>query len=293
LTPIKAAAEAWIQIGSQGEPPMSFKSVLIHVVDDRGCSSRLRMTASVARVLGAEVIGLGAQAPWPYSTGDVRGGDAYAKILEDTQRSMDAAGQLFRERLKDPAIASSWRTEVGYPEDVIPRQARVADLIVAYPTRGDVDRSVYAPPDTLLMEAGLPVLLLPEREADFRAERVLFGWKNTREARRAISVTLPLLKMSQRVLVAAICSERETEAVERELADVVQRLTRHGVSVTTLVEIGASGPAGANLLRMAQTDRSDLIVTGGYGHSRLREWVLGGVTRDLIADGERYVLLSR
>ncbi len=272
---------------------MSFKSLLTHVVDDRGCSSRLRMTASVARVLGAEVIGLGAQAPWPYATDDVRGGEAYEKILGDTRRNMDAAGQLFRERLNDPAIVSSWRTEVGYPEDVIPRHARVADLVLTYRTRGDVDHSVYTPPDTLVMEAGLPVLLLPEREADFRAERILLGWKNTREARRAISVTLPLLKMSQRVMVAAICSEHETETVERELADVAQRLARHGVNVTTLVEIGASGPAGANLLRMAQTDKSDLIVTGGYGHSRLREWVLGGVTRDLIADSERYVLLSR
>ncbi len=272
---------------------MSFKSILAHVVEDRGCSSRLRMTASVARVLGAEVIGLGAQAPWPYATGDDRGGEAYQKILDATRRSMDAAGQLFRERLNDPAIASSWRTEVGYPDEVVPRHARAADLILAYPTRGDVDRSVYTPPDTLVMEAGLPVLLLPEREADFRAERILLGWKNTREARRAISVTLPLLKMAQRVLVAAICDERETETVEQELADVTGRLARHGVNVTTLVEIGAHGPAGANLLRMAQTDKSDLIVTGGYGHSRLREWVLGGVTRDLIADGQRYVLLSR
>lgn len=272
---------------------MSFKSLLTHVVDDRGCSSRLRMTASVARVLGAEVIGLGAQAPWPYATGDDRGGgEAYGKILADTRRSMDAAGQLFRERLNDPAIASSWRTEVGYPDEVVPRHARAADLILAYPTRGDVDRSVYAPPDTLVMEAGLPVLLLPEREAEFRAGRVLLAWKNTREARRAISVTMPLLKLSQKVLVVAICEERETATVEQELSDVSQRLARHGVSVTTLVEIGAHGPAGGNLLRMAETDKSDLIVTGGYGHSRLREWVLGGVTRDLIADGARYVLFS-
>ncbi len=218
---------------------MSFKSLLTHVVDDRGCSSRLRMTASVARVLGAEVIGLGAQAPWPYATGDARGGEAYQQILEDTRRKHGCRRPIVPRAAERSALGSSWRTEVGYPDEVVPRQARVADLILAYPTRGDVDRSVYTPPDTLVMEAGLPVLLLPQREAEFRAERILLGWKNTREARRAISVTLPLLKLSQRVLVAAICEERETGAVEQELADVSQRLARHGVSVTTLVEIGA------------------------------------------------------
>ena len=270
---------------------MSYRTMLAHVVADRGCASRLRMTASVGRVLNAEVIGLGAQAPWPYPTGDGKG-DFFEQITEATQAEIASAEALFREHLKDPAITSAWRAELGYPDEVVPRHARAADLVLAYPTRGEVDASLYATADSLVMETGLPVLLMPRKEAPLALDRVLLAWKDTREARRAISTTLPILKMAKRVLVAAICSDREIAEVELQLVDVTQRLARHGVTATSLAEADAPGAAGRKLLRIAETDKSDLIVAGAYGHSRLREWVLGGVTRDLIADGRRYVLLS-
>jgi nucleotide-binding universal stress UspA family protein len=270
---------------------MPFKALLTHVADDRSCASRLRMTAGVARVLGAEIIGLGARAPWPYATNGGRG-DAFEAILEDARRSLETARRQFQDQLGDPAIAKSWRSEVGYPDDVMASHARAADLILSYPTRGEVDRTLYATPDTLVMETGLPVLLMPSKEAQFRADTILLAWKNTRESRRAISVTLPLLAGAKRVLVAAVCGAAEIGPVEQELADVVQRLARHGVNATSLAEAGAPGAAGGKLLRIAETDKSDLIVAGAYGHSRLREWVLGGVTRDLLADGRRFVLLS-
>ncbi len=88
---------------------------------------------------------------------------------------------------------------------MISKHARAADLVIAYPTRGQVDRTLYATPDALVMETGLPVLLLPRKERAFRADRILVAWKNTRESRRALSTTLPLLKQSGRVLIAAIC----------------------------------------------------------------------------------------
>ena len=178
-------------------------------------------------------------------------------------------------------------------DDVIAKHARAADLVVGYPARRGVDRALYATPDGLLMEAGLPILLIPAAEVEFRAETVLLAWKNTQEARRAISVAMPLLQKAERVLVAAVCRDREVATIEQELADVAARLARHGVKVATLVEVEAPGAAGRRLLHIAEADKSDLIVAGGYGHSRLREWALGGVTRDLIADGRRFVLLSR
>ena len=270
---------------------MPYHVLLTHVIADPGCQSRLRMTASVARALGAEVVGLGAQAPWPCPTeGGV--GTYYEQIAEATRGDLAAAAALFRDAFKDSPTASPWREEMGYPDEVIPRHARVADLVVAYPTDGEISGSVYARPDTLVMETGLPVLLLPRREKEFRAERVLFAWKNTRETRRAISATLPLLKQAGRVLVAAVCRDHELPEVEAQLSDVAQRLSRHGITAATLAEVDAPGAAGHRLLRIAETDTADVVIAGAYGHSRLREWALGGVTRDLIADGGRYVLLN-
>ena len=260
---------------------MSFKSLLTHVMNDRGCNARLRMTRSVARVLGAAVIGLGAQAASPDSPAE----------LEAAQSDFDAARRRFRETLSSPAMDTTWREEIDFPDNAIVRNAQAVDLIVSYRTSSPSDPTRYAAPDTLVMESGLPVLLLPRREADFRAEAVLLAWKNTREARRAISNALPVLKAARRVLVATVCGAHEIEPVERGLADVARRLARHGVNATTLAEVGTPGSAGRKLLRIAKTDQSDLIVAGGYAHSRLREWFLGGVTSDLIADGQRYVLL--
>jgi nucleotide-binding universal stress UspA family protein len=271
---------------------MAYKALITHVVADRGCDSRLRMTASVARALAAEVVGVGARALWPYASGD-GGRGPHERALWAARESIAAAEGLFRAGFSGLGLATGWRAEVGCPDDVLPKYARIADLVVGYPTRGDIDRSQYVSPDALVMEAGLPVLLAPAKETDFQVDAILLAWKNTREARRAISMTLALLMKAKRVLVAAVCRNSEIGTVEQELADVAQRLERHGVKVTTLAEVGAPGSAGRKLLRIAETDHSDLIVAGAYGHSRLREWVLGGVTRDLIADGRRYVLLGR
>lgn len=270
---------------------MSYPTLLTHVVADPGCQSRLAMTASVARVLGAEVVGLGAQAPWPYPTDDGRGA-AFEQIAQATRAEVDAAAALFREAFGQASPASAWRSELGYPDQVVPAHARCADLVVAYPIVGYVDASVYARPDLLVMECGLPMLLMPRQERPFAADRILLAWKNTRETRRAISVALPLLKQSGRVMIAAVCGEDEIASVEAELSDVAARLARHGIMAATLAEVESPGAAGRKLLRIADSDNSDLIVAGAYGHSRLREWVLGGVTRDLLADGGRYVWLS-
>ncbi|MDR3513852.1 MAG: universal stress protein [Caulobacteraceae bacterium] len=272
---------------------MSYKALLTHVVADRGCASRLRVAASVAQAFGAELIGVGARAPWPYASVEDGRGVEFESILGATQDAITEAKGVFKETLKRHAIAKAWRAEVGYPDDVIAKHARAADLVIGYPARRGVDRALYATPDGLLMEAGLPILLIPAAEVEFRAETVLLAWKNTQEARRAISVAMPLLQTAERVLVAAVCRDREVATIEQELADVAARLTRHGVKVATLVEVEAPGAVGRRLLHIAEADKSDLIVAGGYGHSRLREWALGGVTRDLIADGRRFVLLSR
>ena len=271
---------------------MTYKAILTHIVADRGCAARLRMAQSVARVLSAEVIGLGAQAPWPFSDARDGRGREFEQLLRNARDDVASAQRAFQEAFAGSDITGSWREEIAYPNEVLARQARVADLVLAYRTTGGAVASAYAAPDSLVMEAGLPVLLMPAKEMDFKADSILLAWKNTREARRTISVTLPLLARASRVLVAAVCGSGEIQTVERELTDVGHRLARHGVKATTLAEVDAPGSAGRKLLRIADTDGSDLVIAGGYGHSKLREWVMGGVSRDLIADGRRYVLLN-
>jgi nucleotide-binding universal stress UspA family protein len=244
-----------------GGLPMSFKALITHVVSDRGCASRLAMTRSVARALGAEVIGVGAQAPWPYGeVQDARGGE-FKRLVAAARGRIAQAETEFRGSMAGHGVGHSWRGEVGHPDVVVTRHARAADL-------------------------------MPTTETPFAADSILLAWKNTRETRRAVSLALPLLQSARRVVVAAVCRAGDLEAVEQELADLSDRLSRHGVKATSLAEVGAPDAAGRRLLRIADSSHSELIVAGAYGHSRLREWVLGGVTRDLIASGRRWVLLS-
>lgn len=271
---------------------MSYKTLLTHVPADRRFTTHLPMVADVARAVGLEVVGLGAQAPWPYA--DDRGeGSEFGKILAATRADLAVAAELFRDAFKDePQLRTRWREAVGYPDNVVPAHAHLADLIVAYHDPSG-EASAYAAPDNLLMQSGCPVLLTPRKPSVFVGERILLAWKNTRETRRALATSLPLLRRAHRVLLAAVCEDGRVGDVEVELADVADRLARHGVQgVTSLVEVGAHGSAGPRLLRMAEVDASDLIVAGGYGHSRLREWALGGVTREFLGDAGRYVFLS-
>ena len=141
---------------------MAYRAALTHVVADQGCESRLRMTSSIASLLGCEIIGVGARAPWPYTRDDGRSSE-FEQITAAARQEVDAAAAMFREKLQAVPIASSWRDELGYPDRVIAANGRAADLVIAYPTRGDVDRNLYAAPDSLVLETGLPILLMPPR----------------------------------------------------------------------------------------------------------------------------------
>ena len=128
------------------------------------------------------------------------------------------------------------------------------------------------------MELGRPILVVPPGIVNCSARRVIIGWKNTREARRAVSDSMPLLQQSQEVLV--VCAGANPR--EEWGSDVQEYLSIHGVSARTLIRPISEELIADELLRTAESEGADLIVCGAYGHSRLREWMLGGVTRNLL-----------
>jgi nucleotide-binding universal stress UspA family protein len=121
--------------------------------------------------------------------------------------------------------------------------------------------------------------------------RVVIGWKDTRESRRAVSDALPLLKKAGHVSVVAIADEADFDSVRLQLGDVVSWLGRHGVVAEALVST-STGDDANRLNDIAWEQGAGVIVAGAYGHSRFREWALGGVTRDLLLRGDRCSLVS-
>lgn len=117
------------------------------------------------------------------------------------------------------------------------------------------------------------------------------AWSDSKESRRAVQDALPLLSIYEKVIVGAIASAENLPDVQASLDDVVAYLKEHGLVATTRTAAKADDDA-VELDHLAQSCAAGMIVAGAYGHSRLREWVLGGVTRSLLLHPQRCALLS-
>jgi nucleotide-binding universal stress UspA family protein len=147
-------------------------------------------------------------------------------------------------------------------------------------------------PGEALLKIGRPTLVVPDGVSSLRAEHVVIGWKDAREARRALQDSLPLLHEATRVTVVEICEPGEESTAQKQIDDVVDYLARHRINANSRVILHQQGSGAAELIEFAQEDGADIIVTGAYGHSRLGEWIFGGVTRDLLGTSSICCLMS-
>ena len=204
------------------------------------------------------------------------------------------AEQEFRDQLAAVGYLD-WRAELtlGPAADFIAREARVADLLVTEtrPRESYLSPTGHAEAGDLLMRLGRPLLCVPEGVEQLKFGRALVCWKDSREARRAIADALPLLEKMQRVDVVEIVGPAEGEGARESLGEVADWLLSHRIEANCATE-PARGADAAQLAGIARDLDADLIVAGAFGHSRLREWAFGGVTRNLVLSADRCVLAS-
>ncbi|NOZ31621.1 MAG: universal stress protein [Alphaproteobacteria bacterium] len=171
-------------------------------------------------------------------------------------------------------------------------EARFADLYVtSMPYSGEVGEAEWQ--EQVLFNSGRACLFVPrEAKTIWPAEHVLVGWRNTREAARAVAEALPFLRRAKSVTVAMVADGASLEADRSEPgADIARHLGRHGVNVE-LKHLTGWSRASEALLNEAERVGAGLIVIGGYGHSRFREWILGGATRDILRGSKLPVLAA-
>ena len=143
------------------------------------------------------------------------------------------------------------------------------------------------------MQAGRPLLVVPDRVSWLDLRSVLVAWKDTPEARRAVADALPMLRKAKEVSIVEIPERDDDRSVAAaSVTDVAAWLGRHGVTATARVSEAGAGTAAAQLEKVAGDVGAGLIVAGAYGHSRFRELILGGVTQYLVTQSARCVLLS-
>lgn len=177
---------------------------------------------------------------------------------------------------------------------VAAREAFDCDLVVLGGAIGDTldaatPREYFA---AALFESGCPVLVVPPRcDPVVPMRRVLIAWQPTREAARAVRDALPLLMMAKSVDVLAIDDGRGVDA-EPSGRRLIAHLRRHGVDASWVARAAGEDSVAGQVLEFARLNGTHLLIVGGYGHSRLREWALGGVTRELLIAADLPVLYA-
>lgn len=213
-------------------------------------------------------------------------------MLDDLNRRLAAAKQRFDTETLGLEGRAFWCSADEFPDEAMARHACGADWIVAVRTLKDAVAALSPSITDLIMRTGLPVLVPPANATPLQARRIVVGWSGTREASRAISDAMPLLTAADQVFLVTIPDEAADDSAHERLAEVCRRLQRRGCKVASESRPRGSDSVAEGLVRAAQGHGADLLVVGGYAHSRVQEWVMGGVTRDLVASCPVYVLFS-
>jgi nucleotide-binding universal stress UspA family protein len=260
---------------------MSYTTILVYIDPESKSEQLLRFAAELADEFNATLIGLSALAVRPPFVAEeiVMEGVTEAEVTT----KLEIAERRFRHVTGGNHRKIEWRPVVDYPTDALAAEARSADLVVIAQraTGGDV----YSTLDRagVILKVGRPVLVVPQGVSSLRAEHVVIGWKDVREARRAVYDALPFLRKSRPVRIVEICTSDKKETTWKHVEDVARYLSRHEIETESEVIVSSDDSDGKQLLQFAKDKGADLLVTGAYGHSRLGEWIFGGMTRDLLA----------
>lgn len=278
---------------------MACATLVVHAGADNDATGRIALAAGLARQAGAMLVGVAARDIVPPFTAPAAGpaivGALLDAQLDDIQADLAAAEQQFRAVLEDWNQPIAWRSSIGNPAAALAREGRAADLIVVgrRPEGMSTSSARHPDPGDVLMGAGRPVLVVPPGLSQVDTAAIVVAWKDSREARRAVADALPLLARAGRVLVVEVChSASGQEEAKAAVEDVAAFLVRHGCAATAEARLLREASAPAELLLAAEQHGAGLIVAGGYGRSRLQEWVFGGLTRTLLHHSPKCCLLS-
>ncbi|MFQ6016929.1 MAG: universal stress protein [Kiloniellaceae bacterium] len=264
---------------------MDYKNLLVYIDDSKACAGRIEAAMTLARAHEAHLTGLYVS-PDPYLPGNLQAEvpREFLSVLEEQAAGRkQAAVARFTEAVEKNGLSADCRTARG-PASSIPvvigLHARYADLVVlGQAAPEDAPAGIGQIAEEVVLSSGRPVLVVPYiGPGKTLGKRIMVAWDAGREAARAVSDALPILERADQVVVLAVNPEGGTHGAQPG-ADVALYLARHGVKVEAK-NLEARDITIADALLSHLSDLGvDLLVMGAYGHSRLRELILGGVTR--------------
>ena len=273
---------------------MSYNSLLVHVDVDGEIGGRVRLAAGLADHFHSHLIGAASWMARPAFV--VESAVIDPEPTEEDYKEMRAVlsrrEKEFRTCVGEARSQVEWRSSLDFPTEFVAREARAADLVIIGRDRSSYDPYRSTDSGALVLRTGRPVLVVPPGLQSLNAKRVVVAWKDTREARRAVQDALPFLLGAKEVLIVEVTETGSVEDSMHRLKDVARYLSRHGVTALAEWVRPIEGTASGALLRVVEEQSVDLIVSGAYGHTRLGEWIFGGMTQDLLTQSPVCCLYS-
>lgn len=270
------------------------KTILLHINDDNCLESRLQVAMDIARACDGHITCLQAVSYEVFAPGDFYG-NAMAAAMPRIKKAAEHLRAKVEADLANEDVSWEWRFIDGMAEHRLLEQSVLHDIIIVGPhdVGDEGSRGPSAMAGELALRAPSPVLVVPRdiQRMDVSAP-ALIAWNGSSEACIAMRAAVPLLKMASKVFLASVAEESDKGRFDFSSSEGAKYLSRHGFEVEVVALPRGESNISDTLMSAAQMRECAMVVMGAYGHSRLSEMLLGGVTRRILSDPQLPILMA-
>lgn len=270
------------------------KSILLHIDGDHCMDARLQVALDIARACDGHITCLQAVSYEVFAPGDFYGSAMAAAMPKIKEAAEELRAKLEAELANEDA-SWEWRFIYGMAEQRLLEQSPLHDIIIVGPH--DIGEEGSGGPSAmageLALKAPIPVLVVPKdtKRLDVRAP-VLVAWNGSSEAAVALRAALPLLALSSHVYIASVAEESDQARFDFPASEAGKYLSRHGIEAELVSMPRGDAKISDTLFNAAEVRECGMMVMGAYGHSRIAEMLLGGVTRRTLSNPQMPILMA-
>lgn len=283
-----------IEKGPMTREGMTMKSILLHIGSDKCMPARLQVALDMARATGAHITCLQSVSYEVFAPGDFYG-SALAAAIPRIREAAEELRQELEAVISKEDVSWEWQFLYGIPEDRLIEQSALHDIVLVGPHDiGDDERKApSAMAGQLALKGAVPVMVVPGhmKGLDFSAP-VLIAWNGSSEACVAMRGAVPLLHFASEVYLACVAEPSKRDRMLFPASEGARYLSRHGIEPEILEIEKGKAQISDTLFSEAAARGCSMVVMGAYGHSRLAEMLLGGVTRRSLTDPQLPIFMA-